>query len=234
METLYEDEQLRISFEPGTSHTSAIVAFAGFAFGLGGIEREEFARTLSDERISHDVYFVVEKARSFYNVTFDKICDVLTPRLPLGKTYLLGNSAGGFGALFFDTIFSARKSTIAFVPLFSVKPNGCINEMRHRESIEKVPYWRIDHVPASNGARRFIFFGEKDPDDVPHAMYFRKLADANARVYRVAGCGHDVAIYLHSIYGALRPVVDLIVNHDASHDDVSELLRHLGVPLIDD
>lgn len=232
METLFEDEQVRISFQPGTNHTKAIVAFAGFAFGLGGIEREEFAKTLSDERISHDVYFVVDKARSFFNATFDTICNVLAPRLPFGETYFLGNSAGGYGALLFDTIFTARKSTIAFVPVFSARPNGYIHETRFRENIESITHWRFDHVPGSNGSRRFIFFGDKEPNDFPHLMHYRESSDPNARIYCVTGCGHDVAMYLHVVYNALRPVIDIIVNHDASHDDVSALLQKMGVPLV--
>ncbi len=231
METLFEDERLRITFEPGTEHDKAIVAFAGFALGFGGIQREEFAGTLSDASISHDVYYVVEKARSLFNETFETIRTVLDPRLPLGQTYLLGNSAGGYGALLFDTVFAARKSTIAFVPTFSVRPNGLIYDPRFRDHIEKIATWRFDHVPKSNGSRRFIFFGDRDTNDLPHLAHFRAFEDPNAQIYCVSGCGHDVAMYLQIVYRALRPIIDIIVNHDASHDDVSALLQKFGIPV---
>jgi hypothetical protein len=69
-EIIYSDDDVEITYIPG--HTdNAVVSFAGIGFELGGMQVHEFRRTLSG--LDHHTYFVIERARQWYNSTFERI-----------------------------------------------------------------------------------------------------------------------------------------------------------------
>ena len=57
--TVFADEQIEITHTPGTSG-DAVVSFAGVGMGLGGVQVEEFRKSLAG--IPNDLFFVKDKS----------------------------------------------------------------------------------------------------------------------------------------------------------------------------
>jgi pimeloyl-ACP methyl ester carboxylesterase len=228
---LIDDEDLRITFLPGNlPEGAAIVSFAGVGHGLGGIQIEEFARTLTGVPRQHDIYFVIDKHRSWYNRASDKLEAVLLALVTGRKLVTLGNSMGGFGALLFATRWPGCEAAIAFVPQYSVDPRVVPTEHRYDQWVNAITEWRFSTCmgDARPGCQRLVFFGLGQPHDLVHYAHFEAARSPGLELIGIEGSTHDLAAHLRA-KGALRPLFDAIIQGDASGDEVRALLRSLGV-----
>ncbi len=228
---LIDDEDLRITFIQGNMpEASAIVSFAGIGHGLGGLQIEEFARTLTGRVRQHDLYFVIDKNRSWYNRGTDRLEAVLLPHLVGRRLVTIGNSMGGFGALLFATRWPQCDAAVAFVPQYSVHPSIVPNEGRFAQWVDRIGEWRFPTCvgEAPLGCRRFVFFGLNQSSDFEHLAMFQAAASSGLELFEIAECEHDLGVYLRSKH-ALRPLFDAIIARDADGGEVRALLRSLGV-----
>ena len=230
-QVLIDDDDLRITFRLGNlPEGAAIVSFAGIGLGLGGIQIEEFARTLTGRPRQHDLYFIIDKNRSWYNRASDKLEAVLLPLVAGRKLVTLGNSMGGFGALLFATRWPGCEAAIAFVPQYSVHPRVVPTEHRYDQWVNAITDWRFptcmgDVLPS---CRRVVLFGLGQPLDMPHYAHFEAARSAGLELIGIEGSKHDLAAHLRA-KGALRPLFDAIIHQGASGAEVRALLRSLGV-----
>jgi len=230
-EILIDDADLRISFIPGNMpQAAAIVSFAGLGHGLGGLQFEEFARTLTGQPRQHDIYFVIDKNRSWYNRETDKLEAVLLPRLAGRQLITLGNSMGGFGALLFAARWPACDAAIAFVPQYSMHPLIVPGERRYQEWARAITLWRFPAcvLQTPPACRRLVFFGLGEDQDIEHYELFRAARSPGLEVFGIDNITHDLAWHLRA-QGALRPLFDAIIQGGATGDDVRHLLRSRGV-----
>src|ERR1700720_974617 len=122
MRVLYKDDNIEITHQPG-NNSVAIISFSGIGMGLGGIQIEEFRKSLVGT--SKNIYFVKDKTRHWYNSSFDEICCVLNENLScrgVDHAITLGNSMGGFGAIIFAGKLRGCRSAIAFSAQSAVDP----------------------------------------------------------------------------------------------------------------
>jgi len=211
-----DDEALRISYRLGDPHT-LVVAFTGIGHALGGIQTEEFGKSL--EYGAPSVIFVIDKNRRWYNHGLrGRIVPALNGLISqLGgfrRVVTLGNSMGGFGAIIFAKNISGCTAAIAFCPQSSVHPEIARFDKRW-------PNWRADirewDVPdglteLDSRIRYHLFFGTDDTTDLQHARRFAGLP--NVSVNLVAGCGHEIAAGLKR-QGKLAETIGEIVWSDA-------------------
>jgi pimeloyl-ACP methyl ester carboxylesterase len=254
-DVVLDTDDVRISFSPrggegGGEGAAAVVSFTGIGYGLGGIQREEFARSLSGDAVN-DIYFVIDKNRSWYNSCFAEIAAALGPRLAGRKVHMLGNSMGGYGSLLFGATMAGCASSIAFCPQFSVNPSGPIRERRFGQYLSRISQWTLDSCVPSNGHdaagddtagddtagnggpgdashAKFVFFGAAERADAIHAEHFMRALDPDSAIFFIEDCGHDVAAFIRD-RGAMHRLLDAIINRAASFQAISAQLSADGV-----
>lgn len=207
MRTLIEDDDLLIRYLPGTD-ARLTVAFTGVGRGLGGIQRDEFVRSAADGGASHAL-FVTDRRRSWYARTglaarIIAAVQEIVARRGIARVATLGNSMGGFGALWFADRLGATVA-MAFAPQASTDP-AVLPEPRwaqFRAQMDPAGIRTVDAVPGS-ACLRFAVFGARQRLDRPHADLIE--ARTGAQVYRLAEAGHGVARYLKE-RGQLAPLV---------------------------
>ena len=230
MDFLIDDAALQVAVSESGGRR-LVVSFAGVGFGHAYEQKAEFGRTLGEGASpANDVCYVMDKQRSWYNLTAPRIHDWLERYSAGREVCTLGNSMGGFGALLFGRRLPGCRAAIAFAPQFSVRPSIVPGEKRWRTFIDRIADWAVDTCvpPAANGAASFLFFGADDRSDWRHADLFRAALDGNAAIFTIARCRHDVAAFLRE-KGVLTPLVDAIVNGDAEAEEVAALLKAYGV-----
>ena len=223
--TIVENDDIKITATPGDTGV-AVVSFSGVAFKIGDVPKEEFVKTLSGNQ--HGQYFVIDKNRTWYNSTSEEILSSLTPHLRnYDKVVTLGNSMGGFGAVYFAPRLPNCRRAISFVPQFSVDPEIVPNEDRWRLYRDRIAKWRIHH--ALEGAvpdlPLDIFFGGRQEQDALHEELFRQNSTPGSAIYVLDGAAHNLANYLRN-GGVLKQVMDAIILNDASPGKISELLTN--------
>ena len=188
-----DTDDLQILYEPGTTDT-AIVSFTGVGLELGGVQEIEFSRSLRSRSESHHVYFVTDRGRSWFNKTKDKIVESLAPLLlHHASVVTLGNSMGGFGALYFSGLFPNCRRAISFVPQFSVTLDS--PEPRWMGWRSKIQPWIIQHAleNLTDDAPSIVLFGAGKAEDIWHIEQFRaRLGEPHVLFVLPAG-GHNVA-----------------------------------------
>jgi hypothetical protein len=199
METLIDTQWLKISFEAGSEHSQeAVIAFTGVGLGLGGIQKEEFARSLHQCGQLRDVYYVIDKTRSWFNSTHEEIIGFFQSRLQDKRVITLGNSMGGFGAVLFSEQIPCCDTALAFCPQYSVHPEIVPFENRWTEHLSKITTWNHPTCLPSQkvGIRKIILFGANDPLDRRHRILFEQHESNELCVYVIQGCAHDVGAFL--------------------------------------
>jgi hypothetical protein len=156
MNVVYDSERVTIPRRAGDTG-KAMLSFAGIGLGSDGMPQVEFARTLSGTQ--NDQFFVVDKLRSWYNAPDGEISEQLAQALaPFDEVHALGNSMGGFGAIYFGRKLSNCQSVIAFGLQYSVHPDLVPAERRWqgwRRAIEErtVPHALVQRRSSSNVTR---------------------------------------------------------------------------------
>jgi pimeloyl-ACP methyl ester carboxylesterase len=208
---LLDDETCRIVHEPG-DNGRAIVSFAGIGYALGGIQVEEFRKSLDGS--SCDIYYVIDKERRWYNGCYDAVVATINRSLAarrIGETFTLGNSMGGFGAVLFAGALDRCRRTIAFSPQSSVSPAVAPFEDRWHEWTRHITHWQVPDAVASmkHGVGYVLFFGAADPRDQRHAARFAAGA-GQTLLCRIDDSGHGVAAEIKR-RGLLIPLLDALL-----------------------
>jgi hypothetical protein len=198
MRFLHKDDEIEITHEPGNSRV-AIISFSGIGMGLGGIQIEEFRKSLAGT--AHDIYFVKDKTRHWYNSSFRQICDLLNADLSrqgIDYAITLGNSMGGFGAIIFAGQLRGCRSAIAFSAQSAVDPTIVPWEQRYKMYTDSVSHWTgLDATKLLNPDINYtLFFGNNDPIDIRHATRMAAADCSNINIYMFLRAGHDLANYL--------------------------------------
>jgi hypothetical protein len=211
----YEDDKTEITHEPGDNRM-AIISFSGIGMGLGGIQIEEFRKSLTG--IPTDIYFVKDKTRQWYNSSFHTICDVLNDDLTrkgIDHVITLGNSMGGFGAIIFAGKLRGCRSAIAFSAQSSVDPAIVPWEQRYKIYIDTVSHWTgLDATKLlHSGINYTLFFGNNDPFDIRHATRMATTECLNITIYMFLSAGHNLADYLKR-EGVLHRLIEVLVREE--------------------
>jgi pimeloyl-ACP methyl ester carboxylesterase len=226
---IVDDAVLRIAAAQGNTDV-AIVSFSGIEHEFGGVPREEFVDTLAGNRHAH--FFVVDKQRSWYNATAPAILSTLGPRLrDFHKVVTIGNSMGGFGAIYFASRLPNCQTAIAFVPQFSVDPEIVPGETRWKEHRARLSAWPVRHAMVeANGEAAFnIFFGGSDSHDQAHLALFKSHATLGMSIFSLPDADHGVAKYLRQ-RNLLRPLLDAVILRDAGVIGIRSLLADSSTP----
>jgi hypothetical protein len=228
MQMLYEDDEIEISYEPGNNAT-AIVSFSGIGMKMGGVQIEEFRKSLAGTENS--VYYVKDKYRHWYNGSFDRISDLINgdfSKRKIDRVLTLGNSMGGFGAIVFAKALQGCQAAIAFSAQSSVDPAIVPWDRRYRKFTDSVSQWvGLDAVKLlAPNVNYKLFYGDVSPIDVRHARRLANAACANMSVYVLEGAGHGVAGFLKR-HGILHPLVQALVGDGGQNFDASTILQNV-------
>lgn len=209
MRVIYNDDVMEITHQPGDGR-EAVVSFAGTGMALGGIQMEEFRKSLSGRR--NEILFVKDKRRHWYNATFARIVSVLNrvlDHMAITDTVTIGNSMGGFGAIAFAGHLKNCRSALAFSPQSCVDPTIVPWENRYTEHTGTVEHWSgLDATRMlSRDVGYTLLFGSADALDIRHARRFLVDQFPTLSVYVVDGVGHDLAAELKR-RGRLQDVID--------------------------
>jgi pimeloyl-ACP methyl ester carboxylesterase len=226
---IVDDPVLRIAIARGDTDV-AVVSFSGIEHELGQVPREEFVNTLAGNRHSH--FFVVDKQRSWYNATAPAILSTLVPRLrDFRRVVTIGNSMGGFGAIYFASRLPNCRTAIAFVPQFSADPEIVPGETRWKEHRARLSAWPVRHAMVdANGEVAFhTFFGSSDTRDQAHLALFKTHATMGTSIFSLPDAAHGVAKYLRQ-RNLLRPVLDAAILKDTGATGIRSLLADSSTP----
>ena len=222
---------IRITHKTGSEPT-AIVSFAGVGHSSEKIQKPEFVETLRNIGVDCHAFHVIDADRYWYNKAADSIIQHLRPQLsPLSQTITLGNSMGGFGALYFASHLPHCGRALAFAPQFSVAPNFMPRfDDRWGAFTKKIPHHSLDHAlkGAADTVDYVIFFGADDQHDLLHAQRFMTFQDLPITIIYVENCGHDVARFLKE-KGGLPKLVNHLVTHRPDPEQIQTLLSAFGV-----
>jgi hypothetical protein len=203
LETVFEDDALRIRFERADSD-EAVVSFSGvgaeeYVVPQDRRQIDEFRKSFGGIK---NVYYVVDKCRRWYNHGLEKIIiERLNPHIARSKftrVAAIGHSMGGTGALLFASRIRRCRQALAFAPQSSVHPDFAPFETRWRPFTSAITDWTIpDPIAAmTDDIRYYVFYGADDAQDEQHA---RRMMERNLRkltVFAIEGCRHDVAMFL--------------------------------------
>jgi pimeloyl-ACP methyl ester carboxylesterase len=233
--TVFADEQIEITHTPGTSG-DAVVSFAGVGMGLGGVQVEEFRKSLAG--IPNDLFFVKDKSRTWYNDSFPTITKILNEvldRLLIRNTITIGNSMGGFGAIIFAAKLRNCTRAIAFAAQSSVDPEVVSWEQRYNQWFRNISKWAgLDATRLLDSKIQYdLLFGDGDPLDVLHAERLAAVQSPRMVICIVDGSGHDIAEFLKR-RNLLRPLVDALVVRDEPCQEWMKQLREVPHRLLAD
>lgn len=205
---LHEDDTLEISHRPGSGR-NAVISFAGVGLHYGGVQVPEFSKSL--ESAKGDIYFVKDKLRHWYLETADRIADVLNRNLQarnIENTTCIGNSMGGFGAIYFAPRLLNCRTAVAFSPQSSINTRLVPWEQRWKEWRTSVPPGEgLDVAQSLDPVVSYtVFVGLRNARDIGHAQRLTKKAPASATVIVLRECGHGTAAHLKE-KGVLAPLL---------------------------
>ena len=176
------------------------------ALALGGLQPAEFVGTSQLENSS--VLHIADIGRTWFNgFEPDRLLVVLHPFIEGRRLVTLGNSMGGFGAVWI-TKYLPVELALAFVPQFSVHPEIVPRERRWKEYTSRITEWRARSVADCfvPQTRYFTFNGDRDFHQWRH---FRPAPNVDHFV--LVGAGHQAAEKIKGA-GALGDVIHTCVN----------------------
>lgn len=185
------------------------VAFTGIKGALGGVPFE-FVKSL--QRLDGAALYVRDLGPHWYQDDGDaeQILTAITQaveKVRPSRLICLGNSMGGFGALYFGARANAH-SILAFAPQTAIDPTVTARLGDHRwrdyqQSIVRFPFGDLTEVTPPAGVVKIVVGSELEID-VKHAK--RLLGAWPAQIVVVSG-GHD-AIHTLKAEGRLLPLID--------------------------
>ena len=202
-DVIYEDEFLRVCGNHNSKSTTCIVAFAGAAEALGGMEIEgvNFADT---EFENASLFIVVDKKKSWSNYINTKVLKKTFESFGVfSRVVAVGTSMGGTNALILGPLLNAE-TIITFSPQYSVFPEYIPELIKffrrvNRRSkvlnyIDNIKNWRHKSLSdiKNHATHEFIFFGDAF-HDLPQCKSFLENPIKGRRCIPIKKIGHACA-----------------------------------------
>lgn len=221
LDVVHADNDLRVTSAGDPSAPGLFICFTGIRQAMGGIGAEEFVG--STAMPGYSALFVSDLERSWYNgFEPERLAAILRPRAEGKRVVTIGNSMGGFGAIWATTLLDVDVA-IAFAPQFSVHPEIVPGEERWKEFTSRIEHFRhpsLEKAFAGN-ARIYTINGD---DDEEHWSQFPQ--GSNRQHVVIAGSGHDPALSVKKS-GALSDLLATCIRGgDALH-----VLELAGLPV---
>lgn len=188
---IHADDDLRVTRLGDPAASGLFICFTGIRQSMGGIGAEEF--TGSTALPDFSALFVSDLKRTWYNgYPAERLTDILDPFCTGKRVVTVGNSMGGFGALWATTILPVD-TAIAFAPQYSVHPEIVPGETRWREYTDAIEHWRYPSVvdAFTTGTRIYTINGDDDRD---HWSNFPEQAGCEHVL--IQNSGHDPALLI--------------------------------------
>lgn len=221
LDVVHSDSDLRVTTAGDPAAPGLFVCFTGIRQAMGGIGAEEFVG--STAMPGYSALFVSDLERSWYNgFEPERLADVLRPRAEGKRVVTIGNSMGGFGAIWATTLLDVDVA-IAFAPQFSVHPDIVPGEERWKEFTSRIEHFRhpsLEKAFAGN-ARIYTINGD---DDEEHWSRFPQ--GSNRQHVVIAGSGHDPALSVKKS-GALSDLLTTCIRGG----DALDVLERAGLPV---
>ncbi|MEL7217770.1 MAG: hypothetical protein AAGK01_04980 [Pseudomonadota bacterium] len=219
LEAVFEDPVLKVTRVGDRSAPNVIVAFTGIRHGLGQIAAEEFVG--SSQMDGYSALFVSDMTCSWYNsFGSDQLLEIIAPFLVDKRIVTLGNSRGGFGAIWASQFVGAA-CTLAFAPQFSVKPEIVPDEKRWMNFRSKIKHWRVDSLADAFGPRT-NYITINGNADAEHYRHFK--GTKNQTHLLIPNSKHNPASVLKEA-GVMNEVIALA----AAGIDPFERIRNCGI-----
>ncbi len=227
-QTFHGNDIIEIEYLAG-SNSEAVVAFTGVEFGLGGISINELRETARNT--ANHVYIVTDRTRHWFNSSVPEIVAFLNAdiaRRGIRKVVALGNSMGGFGAIFFAPMLNGCHRAIAFSPQSAADPSIVPWDRRFLDFTRGIKGWAgLDAAQSLKASvDYFVFAGEDDPLDVRHAKRFLNGKDSTMTIYLVQGASHNL-VFLLEEQGVLKPLLRVLVDGQSPCAGLSLLMERV-------
>ncbi|MCR0981449.1 esterase family protein [Roseomonas populi] len=226
-ETLVEDEALRITRSVGNPERR-VVSFTGIGLGMGGIQVEEWRQSLAGRTAT--VTYVTDKRRSWYNDIRQAVLDHFQG-LPKADTVTLGNSMGGFGALYFASMIPGCRRAIAFSPQFSVHPDHIPpEEHRWQPYRAAIQVHTVTHaLEHARADMEYVALFGGNEWELRHAHRLLGVATPRTQIHVIADSGHGVTQDLKRA-GILTALLNVLLSPAPLRaGEVTGLIRSAGL-----
>jgi hypothetical protein len=197
----HEDAALRVAVSGNTEDPGVFLCFTGVGGGVGGVQMEEFVG--STRLPGYFAVYITDKKRSWFNWDVAPVLEVLRPYIEGKSVITIGNSMGGFGAIWMAGVLGNAHACLSFAPQYSVHPEIVPAEKRWWNYREAIRDWRVPSLMhAFAPATRFwTFNGGRD------AEHWSKFPQGeNLSHFLTRDAGHDVARTLKEA-GVLSEVI---------------------------
>lgn len=220
LKVLKADDDLRITSLGDPDAPGLFLCFTGIRQGMGGINAEEFVGSTALPGFS--AIFVSDLKRSWFNgFAPEALTDVIASRIEGKRVVTLGNSMGGFGAIWATGILPVE-TAIAFAPQFSVHPEVVPQEDRWWDFRADIAEWRHRSLAESffPDTRYYTINGSAD---TLHWSQFPTLT--NCEHVLIEDSGHEPAAVVKR-HGLLNDLIAAALHKESTLD----LLQSKGVP----
>lgn len=202
---VHTDDDLRITSMGDTDAPNLFLCFTGIKQAMGGIGAEEFVGTTVKDEFS--ALFVSDLRRSWFNgFAPEKLVDLVGDRASGRRIVTIGNSMGGYGAIWATRYFDAA-TAIAFAPQYSVHPAVVPDEHRWAEYRKQIDRWRHESLDGFFGATT-RYYTINGTDDRLHWSRFPERP--NCEHVLIGASGHDPALAIKR-QGAMSGLFDTML-----------------------
>lgn len=217
----FEDDALRVTVSGDPQQPGVFLCFTGVGGGVGGVQMEEFVG--STRLPGYFAVYITDKKRSWYNWDVAPVLDILRPYVEGKSVVTIGNSMGGFGAIWMAGALGNVHTCMAFAAQYSVHPEIMPEEQRWLNYREAITDWRMPSLMNSfePTTRFWTFNGGRD------AEHWSKFPlGENRSHFLTRDAGHDVARTLKEA-GVLSDVIERCIEGE----DPMDLIAAGGVQI---
>jgi hypothetical protein len=185
---VFEDDGVRVAISGNPDDPGVFLCFTGVGGGVGGVQVEEFVG--STRLPGYFAIYIADKRRAWYNWDAQPLLDILQPYVAGKSIVTIGNSMGGFGAIWMAGVLKPVRTCLAFAAQYSVHPEIVPAENRWLDYRQAIKDWRVPSLlnAFSPETRFWTFNGGRDAEHwsrFPHSE--------NCSHYLARDAGHDVA-----------------------------------------
>ena len=213
LRTVFEDSHLRITVRDAAGGRG-IVAFTGIGSNLGSLPQEEFVATLAEMPDAGPIFFVVDKARSWYNDVREDPASLINSALAhrnVAASVAIGNSMGGFGAIAYGPRIETCTRIVAFSPQYSVKADIVPFERRWRAERSAIARWTVPTACGHPNAPDLVLVaGGRSARDLKHVELIRSNYGGRSTTLLAPLCDHNVPAALKRA-SLLRETVEALL-----------------------
>ena len=202
-ELVFENDLLRITRLGDAASPNVIICFTGIQHGMAQISTEEFVG--SSQMADYSAVFVSDLKCSWYNnFAPAMMLDAIAPLIAGKRVVTMGNSMGGFGAIWASGHVKAH-AVIAFAPQFSVHSEVVPNETRWQNFRQSIAHWRVPSLANSfdQNATYITINGDADGE------HFQKFPHGENRVHLLVHDSHHNPAKMLKERGVLKEVIAL-------------------------